>query len=172
MNKWGVRLIALLFIILAVSDVYGVITGARNGQSFTRFHINVLGIDFMPWVEIVILVYAGIQLLRFQPSGRYSALFIFGLAILASGIGLILIVVVLIDSLISGTSFPLTTNIRGNNWFSEPGGSVVYVVLLAVVLIIIYFIPAYFLMRKDVKQLFEKIITAEESTDIIQGEKS
>jgi hypothetical protein len=167
MNKWGVRLIGIYFFVWAISQFVKYVTITRNEHGFWGFDLGLAHngklIDVIGLMGVVILIFAGFQLLRFQASGRYSALFILRLAILASGIGIILTVAVLIDSLITGTSFPLTTNFRGNSWLSEPGGSIVYVVLLAGVFIIIYFIPAYYLMRKDVKQLFEKPVAAGET---------
>jgi hypothetical protein len=47
--------------------------------------------------------------------------------------------------------------------FSEVDGSIAYVVFLIGIIMLFYFVPAYFLMRKDVKQLFEKDGTSKET---------
>jgi hypothetical protein len=114
-------------------------------------------------VEVVILVYASFQLLRFHQSGRNWALSIFGLSILASGLGLIFIVVISINAFYTQTSYPFTLNFPGVTMFSEVDGSIAYVVFLIGIIMLFYFVPAYFLMRKDVKQLFEKAVATGET---------
>jgi hypothetical protein len=171
MKKWGVRLIACLFFIRAISGAYNLIAyigpaGSFSGwvMEFNGWNINT---DFMGWVELVIPVYIGFQLLRFNPSGRFWALTILWLATLSLGGFLIWLSVLVAQAFY----YNKPMNFSHTNWFGEIRGPIPFLLFLASIFVF-YAIPTYYLMRKDVKQLFEKPVAAEGTTDIIQGEKS
>lgn len=167
MNKLGVRLIALVFIIGAITDVYGLVTGTRHAQGGLGFDLgltyNGKPIDVMAWMEVVVLLYAGIQLLRFHPSGRNWALFIFWVMTVFAGIFLFWFI---------GSLATASIQISNPPWLSENSRSIFAILLLIGIIIVFCLVPIYFLMREDVKQLFEKPVAVEGTTNIIQGEKS
>jgi hypothetical protein len=161
MNKWGVRLIGACFFVMATSDFYKLITGNGRTNGFLGFDLGLKRygnpIEVMAWIEAAFFIYVGVQLLRFRPSGRYGALLVLGLASIGSGFGLVLVIAILINHFITGTSHPFTAS---NMWLGEIGEGIVAGVVMTGIFIS-FFIPAYFLMRKDVKPLFDKIGTTE-----------
>lgn len=169
MNKWGVRLIGCLFLIRAISDAYPLIVNNGNAEDLgwrvLFFGANLSG--FMPWLVITLLIYIGAQLLRFQPSGRDWALIILWLSTLAWG-GILIWVIFLIAK---AFFYNETMELSHSSWFGEIRGPIPTILLLAGVFIA-YFVLSYYLMRKDVKFLFEKPVAAEESNSIPTGESS
>jgi hypothetical protein len=176
MNKWGVRLIACLFFIRAISDIYELIanTGSAEGSSL-GWRVIIGGANlssFMAWVEIIILVFAGVQLLRFQPSGRYWALFTLWISTLVSGVFLIRMIVGVTKAFYQHEPIEAYFTISFGDTVGNKVEGVIPLLLLFVGAFVFYLVPVYFLMRKDVKQLFEKPVAVEGTTNIIQGEKS
>ena len=163
MNKWGVRLIAVYLFAWAISDFYKLLTDNENMGDFLGLESYGTPVPIMGWIEVVIYIYAGIQLLRFKPSGRNWALFIFGLLSLFSGAFLVVMVAVWINSYFTLAEFPLTFDFPGSAWLGEIGTSIISMALLVGLILFFYFLPTYFLMRKDVKRLFDKIDTTETS---------
>ena len=153
--KWGVRLIGFLLFVGAISDFYKLITGTRQIQGFLGFDLGLnhdgKPIDVMGWLGVVILIYVGVQLLRFQPSGRYWALFIF----LVSTLLLVVNLVWFIGLFTTASSGGTRIDIANPQWLDEKSRPIA-AILLFVGVIVFYCVPAYFLMRKDVKQLFHK----------------
>lgn len=166
MNKWGVRLIAVYVFLWAISDFYKLITGNGRTHGFFgfvwMFSNNGNSIDFMAWLQAIVLVGVGINLLRFQSGGRYWALFIFWWTSIMSAGFLIWMIVVSVIDLSKGEIPGLAVNLNNLIWGGEIRGfSAAFYYF--VVILIFYFIPLYFLMRKDIKQLFEKSVTTVEN---------
>jgi hypothetical protein len=171
MNKWGVRLIAGLFFIRVISGIYNLITYTGPAGSYTTWVMEFGGwkmnTDFMGWVELLILVYIGFQLLRFKPSGRFWALTVLWLETIFLG-GFVIWMSVLAAKAFyynEPMSFSHTT------WFGEISGPIPFLLFFCGAFVF-YAIPTYYLMRKDVKQLFKKPVTTEESTNLTQGVQS
>lgn len=143
MNKWGVRLIGFLFLIEAIYYFLPLITKTWHPTGFWEIDL----------VYAIVFLYTGIQLLRFHPSGRNWALFILWLSTLLSGFFLVWI------------SLSLTTTsiyFANPQWLNESSRPIFALLLFVGAVIIFLFVPIYFLMRKDVKQLFQN---AAASTD-------
>jgi len=138
MNKWGVRLISCLFFISPISNVYNLTTGGR--------------IDVITLVSGVFHVYIGVQLLRFQPSGRDWALFFFWLGTIIVGVLCTWIIILSIYTLYTGTSFPYELHPK---WGGEINDPIIFSVI-SIGFFLCCFVPTYFLMRKDTKILFQK----------------
>jgi hypothetical protein len=160
MNKWGVRIIAMFFFILAIWDVYALLTGGHTHGAF-GFDLGITkdgkpDIDYMAWVEVIICIFIGIQLLRFHPSGRGCALNVLWLLVLFSGF-------VLIASVI--TVYGVYTgkvNIGGLTWLNENLRPIA-AILLPVGVLIFFLISINFLYREDVELLFKKSVAQQES---------
>lgn len=161
MNKWGVRLIAVYFFVWAISDLYKLLTGNGNTGDFLGLEYKGNPIAVMGWIKVVVYLYVGIQLLRFKPSGRNWALFIFGLASLVSSVYLVVIAAVWFNSYFTLEEFPFTVNFPGSAWLGEIGSSIIAVAIIVGVFSFFYFLPFYFLIRKDVNSLFEEPHTAQ-----------
>ena len=167
MNKWGVRLIALLFVIRVILHAYNLITytgpaGSYSGwvMEFGEWNINT---DFMAWAEIIILAYAGFQLFRFQPSGRYWALFTLWISTLVSGVFLVRITGVAIWAFYQREPIEAYFTVKFWNTVGTKVDGVIPLLLVYVGNFVFYLVPTYYLMRKDVKQLFEKPIALQEN---------
>lgn len=172
MNKWGVRLISVYLSIWAITNAYKIISG-HSKNTFFGLGFNLFGhtLDFLAWAEVAFLVYIGFQLFRFQSGGRNSALFLFWWLSISSAGFLIWMIVVTANDLYKGEIPSLALNLNNPTWFGELRGfSAAW--FYFVVILVFYFIPTYFLMRKDVKQLFEKPVTIEEPATILPGETS
>lgn len=159
MNKWGVRLISVYLFIWAISDFYNLITGNELIGIFIGFDLGLnrdgIPIHVMAWVEALVLVYAGVQLLRFRSSGRYGALTVLLLYTLRAGGYLIWMIIITAFSFIDSEfrfSFSLVDGIGPITFLFD-----------MVILFVYYFIPTYYLMRRDVKQLFEKTVATGEA---------
>jgi hypothetical protein len=167
MNKWGVRLIAVFLFIWAISDLHNLITGNELTPVFIGFDLMLnrdgIPIHVMAWVEALVLVYAGVQLLRFNPCGRYGALTMLLINTIRAGGYLIWMIVIMVVGLYhSGSDF----------WwqFSLVDGVSYFSFLFAMVIFFVYyFIPTYYLMRRDVKQLFQKAITTAENNSNLEA---
>ena len=159
MNKWGVRLIAVYLFVWAISDLYNLIAGNELTPVFIGFDLRLnrdgIPIHVMVWVEGLVLVYAGIQLLRFNPSGRYGALAILLLNTIRAGGYLIYMIAIMAMGLYhSGSDFWWQFSlVDGVSYFTFLFGTVIFFVY--------YFIPTYYMMQKDVKRLFDKTDTTE-----------
>jgi hypothetical protein len=158
MKKWGVRLIALFFIIRAVSSIYGLISGTFRVNGFLGFDFTYNGkpTGIMAWVSVAIFLYVGVQLLRFHQSGRDSALFVLGLEMFVSAIFLIWMSVLWVKDFGENKGSGLAWNLSLFHWHSEIRGLSVVIVYFVEIFIFL-FIPFYFLKRKNVKQLFESL---------------
>ena len=162
MKKWGVRLIGIYFFVWAISGVYNLIAYTGPAGSYTGWVMEFGGwsinTDFMAWLELIILVSIGFQLLRFQPSGRFWALTVLWLVTLLLG-GVLIWMTALVAK---AFYYNETMELSHTNWFGEIRGPIPVLVFLAGA-VVLYFIPTYFLMRKDVKQLFQRPVTKVEN---------
>ena len=160
LTKLGVRLIGIFFFIRAVADVYGLITHTRSAEGFLGFYMNFNDdgkpiIDIMAWVGVVIMIYVCFQLFRFHPSGRNWALTIYWLLLLEGAGYSIWLIISWVKDFFGGKDFSFALNINNPVWQGEVSGLFAILLYFGVVVVFI-FIPVYFLMRKDVKQLFQK----------------
>ncbi|MBI5352368.1 MAG: hypothetical protein HZB50_06985 [Chloroflexi bacterium] len=167
MKKWGVRLIALLFFIGAILDAYGLIKGTRHAQGGLGFDLgltyNGQPIDVMAWVEVVVFIYVGVQLLRFHPSGRFLALAIFWVSVFSSTCTFSWMIVLMVKDWTSPTLdfSKFSSNLP---WLSGISVPILLIVFFAGVFVF-NFLAIYFLRKKDVKQLFEKPVLAKGETN-------
>lgn len=158
MNKLGVRLIALLFFILAITNIHRLIIGASSKEFFgLGLTHNGEKLILMAWAQIAVLIYIGIQLLRFHPSGRYGALAVLWLGMFGAGWLLIWLGVPAVKAFYHNE----TIELYYITWFGEIRG--LAVLLFYIGLLIYFFIPAYSLMRKDTKILFQSVEKSETS---------
>jgi hypothetical protein len=160
MNKWGVRIIAMFFFILAIWDVYALLTGGHTHGAF-GFDLGITkdgkpDIDYMAWVEVVICIFIGIQLLRFHPSGRGCALNVLWLLVLFS----VLLLVILGVSVYR--HYTGTVDFGGPKWLNEnlrPFAAI----LIPVGLLLFFLFLINFLLGEDVERLFGKPIDSKEN---------
>jgi len=175
MNKWGVRLIAVYFCVWAIFDFYTLTTGNGKTNGFLGFELavsqNGKPVDVMAWLQAFVFMGVAVRLLSFEPGGRYWALFVFWIKSIKSAGFLVWMIVVSINDFYKTDIPNLALKINIPIWVGELKGFSV-ALFYFVVFLIFYFIPTYFLMRKDVKCLFEKPVVADESTAIPTGESS
>jgi hypothetical protein len=114
-------------------------------------------IDYMAWVEVVICIFIGIQLLRFHPSGRGCALNVLWLSVFFMGIMLV-VTVILVNDVYAGNR-----DIGGLTWLNENLRPIA-AILLPIGVLIFFLIPINFLYREDVELLFKKSVAQQEST--------
>jgi hypothetical protein len=168
MNKWGVRLIALLFIILAISNVYRLVTGTGRSSDDLGIAYNGKPVYIMAGIWAGIYFYTGFHLLKFHQKGRDWALFLLWPSTILVGLVCILVITVSVLSLYTRTALPIDLNPRWGSQINNP----ISVSIIFIGGFLLIFIPTYFLMRKDVKQLFEKPVTTEAATNLTQGAQS
>lgn len=172
MKKWGVRLIGCYFFTWGISEVYKLIIGTSSNSFFGIITTqNGEEVAFMAWVGVIVYLYIGFQLLRFDPRGRLWALTIFWLSVIALGFYLAWLALSPTSNFFSDVEMSVVLRVLFTDWPGEINGPTrIYSLLVGIFLF--YSFLTYFLMRKDVKQLFEKTIIAEGPTNLIQGEKS
>ncbi|RJP50713.1 MAG: hypothetical protein C4583_10105 [Anaerolineaceae bacterium] len=120
MNKWGVRLIALLFIILAISNIYQLITGAGHAGSDSGITYNGKPVYIMDGIWAGIYVYIGFHLLKFHQKGRDWALFLLWPSTILVGLVCIWVIVISIQALYTGTTLPFYLNPKWGSQISDP----------------------------------------------------
>jgi len=171
MNKWGVRVIAIYFCVWSIHDFFGLLTGQLSKEGFMGLIIDAFGYDIAPWIGAFVCLYIGVQLIRLDPKGRRCALFLLWLWMIISGFYLVWMVFSPTSNFFSDANMSVVWRLFYTDWPGEVKGSYKNF-LMYIGIFIFYSILTYFLMRKDVKRLFEKHVTADESASILPGETS
>jgi hypothetical protein len=163
MNKWGIRLIGLLFFIWAIGKTFMLIldphASGRFPISIYLFTYNGIGqIDIMGWVGICILFYTGYHLIKFDKTGRIWALIILWPYTIYLGA---LFTAALVSFFFSPIREYLTSSIISSQKLETPwtfsllfGGPFVC-----------FLFPLYFLLRKENKLLFHKAVSKDENNN-------
>jgi hypothetical protein len=181
MNKWGVRLIGYYFFVRAILTAYGLILSPFEAGGFFGFQatdasytLPFIGsgkqIDFLALGEVITLMLIGYFILRLNLTARGTALIVLWPPTIYYGIYFILMTLVALFSFFS-PEVTASETLTFFQWSREVNNPII-LALAHAGFFLFYAIPTYFLMRKDVKQLFEKPVTIEESTNLIQGAKS
>ena len=164
MNKWGVRLIGCYFLIRAASEVYQLITGTRHAKGFFGMYLSINNngidaIDIMAWIGVYILIYTGIQLMRFDRRGRTWALILSWPSVIIFGT---LFMVSIISFFYPSLYEDLQISIAPTLPLFKRKAETPFEVLLFFGYGFSYcLIPLYYLLRKDTKVLFQKVPAAE-----------
>ena len=172
MNKWGVRLVGGYFFVRAILTAYGLIlspfnTGGFFGLSITdvSYTLPFFGsgeslIDTMALAEVIAFLLIGYFLLRYNSIARLAALIILWPPTIVYGFYFILMSLVAIFSPFDSEAKASST-LRFFQWSRHVDDPLI--LLLAFTgFFLFYSIPLYFLMRKDTKALFQKVITTRE----------
>ena len=151
MKKWGVRLISIYFLLWAIIEGIAL----ANGTSKAPFYLvsDNLRLDVITPIEICLLLYISVQLMLFAKNGRTWALIILSWAVLRVGVVLVFI--------LSWTAF--NTPLKLGNYqvvYKLDMGFVksdspLLISISAIGMFIVILTSLYFLLRKDVKALFE-----------------
>lgn len=151
-----IYLIAILFLLLALSDLVGLLTGSRSEKGFLGldlgFTMDGQELDIMGWVGVFVQLYIGYQLFRLSSEGRSCALILLWIWTIGVGITICIVFMLLIMSPSRVTEFSPATF-----WFFDYMAQIDLGVglLICFIVLIFYSIPLYFLSRKDIKALFE-----------------
>lgn len=165
MKKWGVRLIGFYFLIGAIFDLLGLVMGTRSKKGFlgliiTNSHAN--QVDIMGWIGVFVLAYAGYYLLRLDARGRLWTLIVLWPWVIISGFYLAWIVLSPTSTFFSNANMSMGWHFFYTDWPGEINGPYrIYSLFIGIFLF--YSALTYFLMRKDVKQLFQKADTTAEN---------
>ncbi len=153
LNVWGVRLLGVFFLLWSLLDFVELITGTRSRKGFLGLHVDIGGLDIMTWIGVYVLSYTGYHLLKLNSQGRNWALIIFWPSMIVTGLYFLLAVISSISSSRFDTNLSTTLNLFKFQWAIEDT-----VTLLIVLggMFLLNSIPLFFLMRKDVKNLFLK----------------
>ncbi|MGC1378861.1 MAG: hypothetical protein WA821_21700 [Anaerolineales bacterium] len=171
MRKRIVQGIGLLFLLWAVSSIFTFLMDKNPSLNFFGlFYVKIndtlvrpsfpATIDVGRWIGILIIVYTGYSLIRLRKSGRFWALFIFSLILIAYFLLLIwgIYVVMQDPNHVTPGNLYLGNNVYGiDNWFPALG---FFILLIAP--------PAlgiFFLSSKETKALFEPDLIEMEKTD-------
>ncbi len=165
LNHWGVRLIGCYFFILAVSDVYKLITGTRHTKGFMGIDLGIThngeSIDVMAWIGVYILFYTGFQLMRFYGRGRTWALIMLWPSTIFLG-------ALFVASIISVFSPPVYKSLSSSFSMSWPwcqcrAETPLEILSFLGLAFAYYLIPLYFLLRTNTKVLFRKAVPTGET---------
>ena len=171
MKKKGVRLVGVFFVVWAIHNFFGLLTGQLSKKGFMGLIIESGGHDIAPWIGACLFLYIGVQLIRLDPRGRLWALTFLWLSVIVLGFYLAWIVLSPTSNFFSNTDMSIIWHFFYTDWPGEIKGPYNnYSVFIGVFLF--YSALTYFLMRKDIKQLFEKSVTTEEPTNILPGAKA
>lgn len=183
MNKWSVRLAGWYFIIWALLTAIGFILSPTHAGGFFGIYMNnsvsyslpIIGSGAIPQIDLmalgksIFLLLVGYFILQFQSSARFAALIVLWPITIYHGIYFSLVTIAAIFSFFySGTQASATMKFL--QWSREVKDPIILALAFAG-FFLFYAIPTYFLMRKDVKRLFEKPVTTEEPTNILPGAK-
>lgn len=141
MKKWGVRLIGVLFLLWAVKDTFALADGTSNG--FLKYVVGDIWIDVSTPIQICLFLYAGFQVIRLDKSGRTWALIMLFWNILWSGLALFFLF-----------SIPINGTLMFHSIFGDLNASQ-GVIINIVWITLMFLIPLFYLLRKDIKALFE-----------------
>lgn len=160
MNKWGVRLIGLFFIVWAMQLAIRLITGNHPPHGFLFLVVDIDGIDLAAWIGVCVLVCIGYRLLALDPRSRFWALIM--LWFLSIGYGWYFLKTII--SVFSHSSLdPITLNFWPSQWNSPKLESTEIQLGVTLATFLYFAIPLYYLLRKDVKQLFQRPVTKVEN---------
>jgi hypothetical protein len=167
MNKWGVRLISCYFFIWAISNVLKLIFSPSRADGLFGIHFYLPSYNGSPQIEILgwfaayILLYTGIQLLRFDKRGRTWALIMLWPYTITSGT---LFIAALISFFSSPVRKHLTSSINCNFGVGscKPETSLALSALLGWGFVYCL-TPLYFLLRKNTKEIFIKPTVPQET---------
>jgi hypothetical protein len=152
MNKWGVRLIGVFFLIAAAYNVisavenYSLLTAGTPTPDFWGFDL----------LYAAVFLYPGIQLLRFRPSGHGCALNVLWMLVLLTGLVIIAAGKIVYDYYTGEIYFGAPT------WLAENLRPIV-VMLVPVGILFLFLIPINFLLGADVERLFGKPVAPKEN---------
>lgn len=164
MKKWGVRLIGFYFLIRAVSEVYQLITGTRHAKGFFGIYLrsnnnSIDAIDIMAWIGVYILIYTGIQLIRFDRRGRTWALILFWPSVIFMGtLFMVSLISFFYPSIYEDLHIPIAPTL---SLFKRKAETPFEIFLFLGFGFSYCLIPLYYLLRKDTKALFQKVPAAE-----------
>jgi FtsH-binding integral membrane protein len=122
MNKWGVRLIGIYFIVWAIHDFFGLLTGQFSKEGFMGIIINAFGHDIATWIGAFLCLYIGIQLIRFDQRGRRWALILLWPWVIISGFLLVWIILSPDYSIFSHADTSITLRAFYTDWPGEIRG--------------------------------------------------
>ena len=167
MNKWGVRLISAYFFVWAISKAVGI--DNSKGSSYNielPFYKHSGQIDLVGWIGVCVLLYVGYNLLRFDSTSRTIALISLWPSVIGMGVFFVLITYSAINAFLSGAyataDSSMTFYFFHIKWPGEiTNPALIYSIIVGRLMLVLA--PLYFLMRKDVKQLFAKTDTTETS---------
>jgi hypothetical protein len=189
MNKWGVRLAGWYFIIWALLTAIGFMLSPTHAGGFFgvymynsgSYTLPIIGSGAIPQLDLmalgksIFLVLAGYFILRLQSPARVAALTVLWPSVIIHGFIFVLVLAGAIYDLFagrnSGGDYYATFYFFQTNW----PGKITDPILLNLIFtgrFLLSLIPTYILMRKDVKRLFQRTVTAGGTTNIIHGEKS
>jgi len=146
MTKFGVRLLGMLFIAWGVINVVGLIRGCN--PLGTPIQVFLGPINISPWFEACLRIYTGILLIGLKSTGRFWALLILWFGLLSS---IILTGYIFYQEGIEDFAIKIVSACRAPIHFVG-----INALLIVAVVATMYAIPAYFLMQKRTKYLFQK----------------
>jgi hypothetical protein len=160
MNKWGVRLVGVFFVVWAVHDFFGLLTGQLSQKGFMGLIIENNGHDIAPWIGAFLIIYIGVQLIRLDQKGRLWALILLWLRVVVLGFFLAWTALSPTSNFFSKTDMSVVLHVFYTDWPGViRGPNSIY--LLFVGTFLFHSALTYYLMRKDVIQLFAKADTTE-----------
>ncbi len=152
MKKWGVRLIGILFLLWAVSSFIDWLRGSEEG--FLGFYINIFGSNISPLVEVFILLYTSYYIFKFDKRGRIWALILLWPSSIASLLFFIKTLVTY-NSPIVVVKWTVGLEVF---WLQGQEKTILDMpirVLVVGLFMILSLAALYYLLRKDIKALFE-----------------
>ncbi len=149
MKKWGVRLISIYFLLWAIIEG----SALANGTSRAPFYLvsDNLRLDIITPIEICLLLYISFQLMFFTKNGRIWALIMLSWAVLRSGVVFILSWVTFNAPLKLGN---YQLDYKLDMGFVKSDSSLL-ISVFATGMFMAFLASLYYLLRKDVKALFE-----------------
>jgi hypothetical protein len=158
MTKWGIRLIAVSFLLGMMLNLFGLITGINPPHGFLGFSwvSPSVQFDIMAWIGLCVNLYIGYHLLKFKDQGRIWALTILWISAFSSVFGLVLFY---FGNHLSPISMvPVTAHYFNYSFKSS-------LLLISGIAFALYVIQICFLMSKDVKTVFQGQEIAEAKTE-------
>jgi hypothetical protein len=152
MKKWGVRLIAIYFLLWAIGEGIAL----ANGTSKAPFYLvsDNIRLDVITPIEICLLLYISFQLIFFVKNGRTWALIVLSWAVLRSGVVFILSWITFNAPLKLG-DYQLAYKLDMGLVKSD---SPLLISIVAAGMFIAFLMSLYYLLRKDIKALFKPSI--------------
>jgi hypothetical protein len=150
MKVWGIRLIGMFFLVGAILNLFGIITGINPPHGFMGLSwvSSSIEFDIMAWIGTFVFAYIGYHLLKLRSQGRIWALILLWISVLRIVFAFIYTAIKIPAPL---TSITLVANYPGHSYTLDKPG--IFLVLMGISFLF-FAIPTYFLMRKDVKMEF------------------